>query len=676
MIEDINNFIYQDNSNLHYKDIIDNLFTLRDISIIKKNINYGQYYNYFYNHNFLIKDNISLLEYKIKNILLKKIDDKEINHINRFLHLNSIFELLNELNSKYNILNKKNYTLLLCFDIYFNIILANKELYEHWFKEILAINKYNNYSSDKNYLQGFYIILNIFKYTDRCNSKLIILKKKYVQYIKYYLDINIKSLEEKIDIINNNNILNKKILIGDSDNNILKILTNKILNELVVYLIPDFSEYLNMCLIENKFLNIDIIEFFKIIYDENIYAYIYTVNNYLKLFIKARLSNIDKDDNFECFLKIDKILPLIPLILHTTNKYIDIDYLYEFFEINKNLINILLVALHLKIINFDCVISIKNLIDLILIYNNNDFIIEEYNKWLYIRIKEYIKKNILFNSINYEFIILNNFRSNSSSFKILDNLYKNKKFNDNTMINYLVLENNNIIDNNITKISLNLINENNLPNVIKNYIRDGYEYVKSYSKKYHLYSLDLSSSIIEFKLKNCNIIGSVFDYILLYQIYTNKNISINKLEKIIFKNDNNKFIIDERLNVFESNGIINKESNIVINDNFNQTNIDLLDNTQKLKEMVKVNKCNQSNNNLDIIYLKIIYLSKMFKQNSTSGIKKTEIVNMYNKFINENYAELNIFIDDDIDNYLDELEKRCIIDKVVDDNEISYFYII
>jgi hypothetical protein len=277
--------VIQNNSNTNSittNEYLNNILTLNDIDKIKLKINWTEVLYMFYQNQLVFNtETIQIIIDRIYIILtssyISSINQK-INYLNRFLHLNAIFEILNELNLSYNqSIDSKNYTLQKLEDYYLSLIIQdessddlpnNNLLINHWFDGIY--NKINldlfdgkhksKYHKGIEVLKKYLQTDKLSKYdniTDRC-ANIDLFVNKYSLWVLNTLtndfNNNKMSLTEvfiKIDKLNKIN----KIFINDD-------LRSKFLNTLIKQLVPCWKIYLNTILDNQSSIDENIVKAF------------------------------------------------------------------------------------------------------------------------------------------------------------------------------------------------------------------------------------------------------------------------------------------------------------------------------------------------------------------------------------------------------------------------------
>jgi hypothetical protein len=694
-MEDIFNVIkpLSINDNISNISIINELMNVNNIQI-----DWTKYLYIFYKNPILINN----IDIRIENILIKTFQYNSINHINRFLYLDKIFNIINELNIYYNQKNNyNNYTLYTLQNLYLKFIISNdNELLNHWFNGIYNINK--DYKDDK--------LLDIWKSNSIKYHKGINILKEYLinyDYIitrNYNIDIFInRYIKWIIDKISNdyyNNIITIYDIINDlhrltTINNIF--LPNKYINIFYNKIITEFTycwdNYLNKVLVDELYINSIVYNEFNIIYSKIEIIIIEFLNKWL---IKFK-NNIDNGyNNLEIYYSIEKILPLLDN--NRLNNNI-LKYFEDIYKLDDKILDYILIILHIKILKLEKnIISIKNILNFIVLYNNKDLLWIKYYKYLTIRIKYYSKYNLINNiTIEYENKIYNyliNYKYTDNkinniilnlldSIKNTDNIH-NLKINSNIDINlklanYIIYDKTNYIIN-----KYKLIDYNSYPDNIKGYLLIGKKYYEK-TFEYKILTWDLENSLINFNINNTNIISKILQYIIIIHINNNKNTIEELINNIYDKSSDNYNIVKLLLynyirNLEENNIIIYDNSILKINDSLSNIIIDISDYNPDKKKYLNLEVIQNTNFYSDNCktYLRLLYLVKMFKENSTIKYKLDDILdNLYKFIIKKNYSS-SCLIDittKEILSDLVELEQRDIIEK--SSNEpISFIYIV
>lgn len=660
---------------------------LNNNNINKLKINWAEYLHYFYINNFIIDDNINIINDSIKFILKSEIDSNNINCLSRFIHLNSLFEIINELNLSYNqSLGIIDYTLLRLQKYYLKYIIEYKYLLNHWFIGIINLSNYDEIKKTK-----YYYGLNILKkYLNQESDEKNIFIEIYSEYISNYLinqyennNISLLNIFKKLNKINNINIL-----IFENDKILLKIINN---------LTKLWESYLGKNILDNY-----VIEMFnKINLDDN---FINITTNYINSWIKSIKSEINIS-NYSNHKLLNKLMFISPLIIYfkidnITNSIKDI---YKF---DNNLIEYVFRGLNSiikKLYDINTInTNVINCIALISIYDNKEILPDQYLKYLNKRIDNLIKKNkITQEIINFEYEIFNKTTINNiEKIKLyLNNIKKsidNKNIIKKCKINYVDSDNNSINYNeiDINKVNYYIINKQNwnlknynvikeksYPKEIINYLSVGKSYYDKISET-TIIEWDLENSIINYSINNKNIISTILQYVIIYHI----NQTEYTEEEIIDNIGNNKSILKNYIDDLINKKVIIKSDKLKINitEDIDLTNFKpvIINKKNKLKNITsKITMTNEC-----IEYLRLMYITKMFKQNSTIKYKVADILIELNKFIDkylyENKLDLEInkiiknlinINQEELLKNLNSLEKRDIIEKVED---FSYQFVI
>lgn len=661
-------------SNGYIKEILSNE------NINKLKINWAEYLHQFYISNFIVDNNTNIINDCIKLILKEESDIDNINCLSRFIHLNSLFEIINQLNLSYNqSLKIKNYTLLKLQNYYLKYITENRYLLNHWFIGIINMSNYDDIYKTK-YYYGLSILKKYLVNESDEKTKFINIYSYYISsyLINLYENSNISLLDvfKKLDKINNINIL-----FFDSDDFILKVINN---------LTILWDSYLKKNVLENY-----VVEMFnKIKLDNNfIDATINYINSWVNVIkIDITVSNYGDKNLFKNLIFIS------PLIIHFKSNNI-IEPIKNIYKYENNLLEYIFRGLNSIIKKSYMSRDIINCIALISIYDNKEVLWNLYLKHLINRINYLIKNNkISLDIIKNEFEIFNllinneycNYLEKTRSY--LNNIKKSieqKNIINKCKINYIDVENNSIkcndldinkvdyyvIDKHSWNLTYNFVIKDNLyPKEIINYLSIGKTYYDKISETTKI-EWDLENSVINYSINNYNIISTVLQYAIIYHI----NLKEYTEEEFIDNIGNNKSILKSYIDNLIDKKVIIKLDKLKLNIT---EDIDLTDFTptvikKKKEQKIKLPKITMTNECIE--YLRLMFITKMFKLNSTTKYKVSDILNELNKFINKYLtknklnAEINKIIknltninEEELLKNLTSLEKRDIIEKVED----------
>jgi hypothetical protein len=451
-IEDLFSVVQNDSiinkNNITTIEYIDRIMILKDITQLK--INWTETLHTFYQNQLLFNStNISHIKEKLLSILLDTDNLQKINHLNRFLHLNGIFNILNELNASYNqSIDLKNFTLNKFQDFYLSQIIndTNPELINHWFDGIynqIPIELYDEYHKSKyhkgidilkNYLQPLILLVES-KETNQNNSTIIESKELRESYIEIFIDKYVKWITNNfIENFDNNKMSLLDIFIKlNKLNKINEIFLDinsrsKFLNKIIIALVPCWKKYLETILLNNLMIDEEIINMFNMV-DLTKTNY----QNYTLQFMELWQANIKLNinpknySNSKLFESLRKISPIINSFKSGYNKSdLIIAYIKNLFLIDVNLLGYIMTGLNILIKNtYTKLISDKNILDnihseinnsllLVSLYDNKEELWNQYFKYIYNRIMNITKKIRLDKKlINYEFNIFNQLVSNS-----------------------------------------------------------------------------------------------------------------------------------------------------------------------------------------------------------------------------------------------------------------------
>ena len=687
---DIFEIIQNDNdiSDNHIKKILNN------DNIDELNINWANYLHKSYQYNFDINKLSDIINKSLKRILTNSSDDKnivdKINCLNRFYHINSLFEIINELYLSYNnITGLKDYTLITLQNYYINFIIENEYLAKHWFNGIINMSNVEDIT-----ICRYYKGINILKYyiNDNMINKIIYIYSKYVS--EFFID-NFNT--SKITLVNIFNKLNKidninRILFNNNDNK-RKIFIDYVTDNLTIL----WEKYL-----DNNIINNDVVKYFNNIKLNN--NFIDITKKYIIKWLSNIKSNINISNycNHNLFIELISIGSLIIYFKSGINKIDEIMIIREIYN-DPILLEYIMIGLN-QLINKsynDLLITtnIINSIAIISIYEDTSYILNLYMKYIEKRLDTLIRNNkININIIKYELSILNNFEycNHFEKIKLYLNNYINsiehKNIINNCKINYIDINNKKISYNeiNLDKINYyvldkqfyneynNIIKEEFYPKNIINNLSIGKTYYDKILKTTKI-DWDIENSLINYKIKNMIINSTILYYIILYHI-NNKDYNINELINTI---GNNHILLEKYIKYLININIIIIESNILkINDLNREININYIVN-DKIKDIIETKEIINMTDEC-LRYLRLIYITKMFKTNSTKEFDVNNIIKDLELFIN-NYISHNsinnnikniiknlIYIsNDELINNLNSLEKRDIIEKI-NDNIFKY----
>ena len=576
-------------------EYVNQIMDINSISQLK--INWPIYFDTFYNYQMEFNDEVKkLIKTNILTLLTKcNIDNKEIDHLKRFINVNAIINNINELNESHNrSKNNKNYTLKRCQEYYLVNIINNDTLITHWFLGIFhRINLVDKKDKEyKEYKVPYYRGIEILKIYLEHQTEAYENYKKREKIISNFINMYIKWTINYLT----NNFNQKKISLIEIFDKLKKI--NKI-NELFMDLI-DCETYLNGCIVGfvhcwetylETILNTNLMIDTHIITVYNSVNLINTNFNNITIEYCKKWQNINKlliipnnYGNSELFNNLQQICPLISIFRYGHNKSdIIIKYFTDIYTFEPNLIhyimtgftnlmntiydsfyyNISIDSSYSTICNItpnikNCLILFslydekilialyfKNLCNRIKNQNNNlfnrtiiDFEIEVYN-YLISLIDSSCNKSINFlndikNSIKHTEII------RKCKIKYVDIKGNDKKINpDLTKVEYSIINKHNFVETKgddskygeKNKI-IQLIDSDKYPTDINSYLAVGNTYYTTISKTKN-FNWDVENSIINFNINNITICSTISQYILILQI-SNKHMNKNDLINSIY----------------------------------------------------------------------------------------------------------------------------------------------
>ena len=622
----------------------------------------------------------------IINCITNILSNNKFDHINRFLYLNNLFQIINDLNASYNqSVNYKNYTLLRCQEYYLENIIKenNKNQLETWFNLIIKSNLNSfydmNITSKKSKNEQTIELLSTYikNYFDNYTNNEIrsnLIKdfiNRYIIWTNNYLakqytlnKINLLGIIDKLDKIKKIN----EILFTDTNDQIFYY------NEVIKLTIPFWTQYLNNVLINNIAIDDYIVDVYSKVKLSDTQFENITLDFVIRWYdnIKSRL-NI-KHFTKQLFNDLRKISPLILLFNNGINKSEKIiDIFVKIFDIESKLqllvciitgLNIIIKNIYnnnLKSNNYHLLMNqdIINSIELIKLFKNKEDMWNEYFKITYNRLLNILKKyRLSTNIINFELSIFyhlnqNNCQKFSNKNKLLLNNLKinyyhiltlqkikinyvdsngeqihNLKHSDINKVDYIVLDKHNTDNDNMDK-QIVLLNPTVYPQDIKNYIAVGKTYYNLVSETKILY-WNIENSTINFNILNTTIISNIIQFTMLSIINQKDYTKDNLISNIMNNEDSDN--IKKYLESYIEN-LINENLIISNNDNY------LIINKNKFK----------SNNTIDISNF-IPYL-------------KSTIKSIENKQI-DNIQEDNFKITQDCTNYL----RLCLLVKMFKTN--------
>jgi len=621
-------------------DYIKNLFKVIDIT--RLNIDWAKYLYIFYKNKLTFgKEQEKEINKKILNILTNKeieeseideltnpiktimIEQEKLNHLNRFFHINMLFEKINELNISYNqALNYQDYTLIKCQNCYLYLITNSKydNIIKHWFNGIFCSVSLNGENKSK-YHKGIEILKNYLTKKDEIYNNYVSHNATIDKFIDIYADWSLSYLNEKYNklILTFEEIFEKlididqinKIFIEEVDRNIY-------MKKVIIGLIPCLRKYYDDIFENNKVVDNNVIDKLNMV-DLNEYEYKNITLEFCKKWVQNIKNQIIAKNycNSQLFYNLLKICPIIKYFRSGINKSDEIiKCLSEIYNIDKNLIGYVLTGLNTVIkTTYNQIIKNKEIIlsneimqtlQLISLYDNKDFLWLQYFKNILSRINNLIKKHrISSNIITYEFDIYNylikcDCQAFSEKTKSLLNNIKdsveNCEYIHNCNINYIDENGNKKLVNNvwsnpdihnvdymiIDKYLWNLYDDSKQKNVLidESVYPSDIEIYKSVGKTYYgiisetkSLEWDIDNSIINYNMNDVTLISKVVQYIILTTIANNKfdiktliNFVINKSNKETNTNiEESKKYVESYVNNMIDKNIIKFDNILTIN---------------------------------------------------------------------------------------------------------------
>jgi len=686
-------------------EYIDNFISNKNIT--KVTINWPDIIHIFYQDqlNFDKEFKILLMK-KIQLIITGENTNKRIDYLQRFLHLNGIFEMINKFNASYNqTINIQNYTLKMlqtyCLE---QIIINNNDTINHWFEGIFNINlnlydgiHKTKYHKGIDILKHFISISYNTKYFLGRNELINSFINKYAIWIsnkltKYYYNNNITltTLFDKVDEI----YLVNKIFMND-------ILQDVFKTTLITSLVPCWEKYLSNILDKNLSLDTKIIDKYNsvdLVNNPNLSNFYYITVQFMKKWHDKIKLNINP--KYYCDSKLFESVLNISQIIIFKNSDIT-KYIKNLFNIDKTFLEYIMVGLNILIKNiyisneFVDNIDVNNLLLIIALNDDKNEIWNLYFNHIYSRIinsskQMRITKKIVEFEINMFNILVSNecneFDESSNNVKtLLNNLDSSSKYIDNVhklQINYQNKDgkdiNTEIKDIDVSKldytifdstIRLNndkivdrqLIEYDKYPKEIKTYLMISKTYFDVASETLKI-DWDVEYSIINYNIDKLNIISNIIQYTIISTVIIanklNKTISKEQLINYIVNKDN---LIDENkqyikmylLNIIDANIIVINNNNLIINNKIIEK-IETIDisvytptkiiTSEPFKEEKEEKKEVDEYIMTDqcLTYLRILMLINMFKHNSSTHYTCDNIYVSLPTYI-DRYIEINKF---------------------------------
>lgn len=673
---------------------------MKTVDMDKLKINWTEQLHMFYNDQFIFTP--SIIEEFNKKILFiltgKEFIDNPLptlNHLNRFLHLNNLFEKINELNASHDKVHEyKNYTLYRCQDYYLSQIVKLKEtlLLNHWFNGIFnGIHiEYDNYNKTR-YFKGIEVLKNYLTHKTPYYDNNEIRDKNIDEFINLYsiwCATNLSNMfrndfYEPIEMFEQLERINKinKFFMTIPDCYIFNVKT-------IINMLPCWERYLNIVYNNDIKINEKILDAYNDI-DLTETEYCNMTLQFCEKWqnkIKSKITHTNYG-NSKLFNMLQKVCPLIIKFSSGKNKSIPIiKYFSDIYKFENNLIGYLMVGLNMLIKNnqnLTMTPEIKNSIVLISLYENKEILWNQYFKNTYARIMNLMKKNIIdINVVNFEFSIfelLIEFSGNTFSDKTkslltnIENSIKHGEMIKKCKIKYVDKDGtpknckNGLIDMNkidyivIDKhlweifnvdVKYQLIDSDKYPLEIKNSLAIGHTYYKTISDT-KTYDWDIENSNINYDINNVNIISSILQYTLIWHIMNYQYTKHELIDHIV----NTKLINEQKQDAMKYlelhiNNLLFKDiikitnGHLMINNIMPNQNIDIssfvpsLKNVSTIIEEQKVIDIPVKTNNIIMTkdclsYLRLMLMTKMFKTHSTTVYQFDNIIESLNKHIKQ-----------------------------------------
>lgn len=575
------------------EDYLNKIMTQTDIT--KLNINWSDVLHTFYQNQLIFNDNIiDLISKKIHSILNETLknssDTNSIDNVHRFLHLNAIFEILNELNSSYNqTVDIRNYTLKIFQTFYLNELnkSENGNLLTHWFDGIYNINlelfdgkhksKYHKAIEIlKKYLDPLPESENCLLQLSKRNELIDNFVTNYAKWISVKLTENYKN--DKLSLLNVFNKLTNFDEINKFFINNIK-LRSDFLNSTIVNLVPCWEIYLSNILTNNLMIDEKIINTFNSVDLTKTNFHNITVE-FMELWqSNIKLSICPKNyGNSKLFESIRKICPLINLKNGTNKSQLVLKYIKDLFSFDNNFLGYIMTGLNILIkkcyneyntTNQLTVTSdINYTLALISLYDNKEEIWNAYFKCTYNRIMAITKKmRINKQLINFELDIfnqliingcvassdktkslLNNIKNSIDHLNVIHKLEINYKKNDGSnfdsfvgpeisKVDYTIFDKYIWENENSDKIKYNLIEQSKYPNEIKTYLSVGKSYFDVVSETNKI-EWDVEYSVINYNIGQLNVVSNIIQYTILSTI-----LSASKTSNLLSKDQLINYIV-------------------------------------------------------------------------------------------------------------------------------------
>lgn len=730
---DLFNVIQDEDTKDHDKNMTDQYIVeiMSSLDLTKLKINWPKYLHEFYNNNLNFNDdNQKNLSKRIGFILTG--DEKivhQLNHLNRFSHMCTLFDKLNDLNVTFNKnKNFNNYTLARCQDYYLTLILhdENNDIITHWFNGIFnGVQLDGTFKS--RYLKGIEKLKDFLKRQPNFYDNYDEHEKMVDKFSDVYGKWCVKYFTNKFDgsKMTLTDIFEKLEKVNKINDIFIPLYSSKIRGKIICEIIPCWKKYLLSTFEQNLKIDEYVINNFKNFIDVDIFC------EPLIDYCNKWLDSIKKDvtpKNYSSprlFTILTQISPILRCYISNNERKL-INVLSKIYNFDQGVLGYIFVCINVSIKNltdYKMTCEIKNTLLLLVMYENNDFMWSQYLKFLSMRITNITKKgNLNQEYINFELDIFNfliNNGCNSFSDKVgsyINNIkcsIENMTIIRKCKINYTDT-NNKVVDPNIdlANISYNMIDKyiwdtifvvkqnNNLidtskyPKQIKSSLSIGKTYYNLTSET-KIFDWDIEKSIINYEIDDVKIISNIVQYIIIYNILDKQFTSTDLIKYIMNTqyNDAGQYI-ELYINNMISCGLIKYEDNILKFNKIKSLNIDISTYVPVVKQIKVTTKNDDIKNqflisNESISYLRIMLITKMFKLNSTTVFPLAELNDSINGFMidytsNHKFSkEINVMLqsltdtkEDQILKELKYLEKRDIIEMKTIDSVTGYIYVV
>jgi len=602
-----------ENKTINYVKKIISTKDMRDLKI-----NWPKYLNAFYNNHLQFDDDVSKhINKSILSILTKheitdddlvksSSDSEEINkfsgieidttvdHLKRFMNVNALIDILNELNSSHDqIINYKDYTQKICQDYYLKQITKEKNdsLIKHWFFGIFCRIDLDLFDGKYRvpYHRGIDVLKKYLEHqTERYDNndkrnKLIhkfinIYSKWTVEYLTEKFNQNKMSL---VDVFNKLNMVNKvnELFIELSDR-------GTYLNNTIIGLVQIWDKYLETILNTDQIIDDKIIAFYNSVNLSNS-----NFNNITLKFCELWQNDIKqqiKPSRYGCpqlFNSLRKVCPLISAFRSGHNKSeVIVKYFADIYTFESNLIGYIMAGFanlmnnvyqtfyenftidSTKFTNINISAEINHSLVLISLYDNKDTMWSLYFKNVSSRIRNQNSnyrlnhKIIDFETSVYEYLVsmsgsscdktktfLSNIKNSidhtnmirKCKIKYIDNNGEKKQNSkywsepDLSKVDYAVVDKHIWeLENEETKPIIQLIDSDKYPTDIQTYLAVGKTYYEAVSETRNIV-WDVENSVINYNIGDTNIISTIVQYTLISQI-ANKHMTKTDLINSVY----------------------------------------------------------------------------------------------------------------------------------------------